>query len=180
MNKLSIYQRLLLGFGLLLIQLLAIAGLAMYSMADTSQRLGTITDDIAPKVEAANEMSQAVGQALSAVGNMGIVTAPADVEREYSAVERIVQKLRETRASFLAASASAVAFFFPADSTRSELQTLASGFYKEVQQKIGASGTAQDAAIMIRMEVGPIRRAGPKPKRSGKRTCGSCSKSWQS
>lgn len=151
MNKLSIYQRLLLGFGLLLIQLLAIAGLAMYSMADTSQRLGTITDDIAPKVEAANEMSQAVGQALSAVGNIGIVTAPADVEREY-ALLNASYKSYETRASFLAASASAAAFSSQLTQLGQSYK-LASGFYKEVQQKIGASGTAQDAAIMIQMEV---------------------------
>ena len=151
MNRLTIYQRLLLGFGLLLLQLLMIAGIAMYSMANTSNRLGVINNDIAPQVEAANKMSQAVGQALSAVGNIGIVTGAADVDREYGLLKTSYASY-EANATALAEKAQSSSLA-PLLRQQEQSYRAATGYYRSTLEKIGASGTAQDAAIVIRMEV---------------------------
>ncbi len=136
MNRLTIYQRLLVGFGLLLLQLLIIAGIAMYSMANTSSRLGTINDDIAPQVEAANKMSQAVGQALSAVGNIGIVTGAADVEREYGLLKTAYTSY-ETHAKALAGRAQGSSFA-PLLQQQEQSYKAATAYYRGTLEKIGA------------------------------------------
>ena len=151
MHRLTIYQRLLLGFGLLLLQLLVIAGIAMYSMADTSNRLGTINDNIAPQVEAANKMSQTVGQALSAVGNIGIVTGAADIEREYGLLKTAYTSYEENAAAL--ASKAQGGNFAPLLQQLGQSYQAATAYYRSTLEKIGPTGTAQDAAIVIRMEV---------------------------
>ncbi len=150
-DKLTISQRLLLGFGLLLLQLLVIAGMAMVSMASTSRSLGSLSEDIAPQVEAANKMSQAVVQALSAVGNIGIVTSPADVDREYGLLKAAYQSY-ETHAAALGSKAQGGSLA-PLLSPLAQSYQAASAYYRSTLEKIGSSGTAQDAAIVIRMEV---------------------------
>lgn len=151
MNRFTIHQRLLMGFGLLLLQLLLIAGMAVYSMGDTSRRLGTINEDIAPQVEAANKMAQSVGQALSAVGNIGIVTGPEDVDREYGLL-KAAYKNYETNAGQLTAAAGSSGIS-PLLQQLDQNYKAASSYYRDVLSKIGPTGTAQDAAIVIRMEV---------------------------
>eukprot|EP01036_Dinobryon_divergens_P053562 gene53562-71587_t len=89
------------------------------------------------------QRAQAVGQALSAVGNIGIVTGAADVDREYG--------LLKTAYTSYEANAKALAEKVQGSSLAPLLQQqeqsykAATAYYRSTLEKIGASGTAQDA-----------------------------------
>ena len=151
MKNLSIHNRILLGFGLLLLQLLVIAGVAIYSMQDTSGRLRTINEEISPQVEAVNKMAAAVGQALGAVGSIGIVTSPEDIDREFKLLNE-AYKDYETNSSQLASHAAGKDYAPLMDTLGASYQA-ASAYYRAAQVKIGPTGTAQVAAVIIRLEI---------------------------
>ena len=151
MGHTSISRRLSIGFGVMVCLLAIITAISLVSMQNTQHRVTVISDELSPKVELVGQMKQQVNQIAMSMRNLGILTTPEDLEKEY-------KRLTSAYASYDAVSKQ-FAQRADADAEKALLASLdsarkdASVMFQSAVEKAGSAGTVQDIAVLIRLEL---------------------------
>ncbi|MES2264873.1 MAG: methyl-accepting chemotaxis protein [Pseudomonadota bacterium] len=102
LRTMSMGARLYLGFGLVLLLLLAVTLLGIGSMAANQRRMDTITDSNTVKIRLATAMRDSVYERMIALRNLALVGAPAEMEDEQRRIAREAQRYRQAQAGLAA------------------------------------------------------------------------------
>ena len=147
----SISRRLSIGFGVMVCLLATITAVSLVSMHNTRHRVTVISDELSPKVDLVGQMKQQVNQIAMSMRNLGILTMPEDLEKEY-------KRLTSAYASY-DALAKQFGQRADADGEKTLLASLdaarkdASAMFQSAVEKAGSAGAVQDIAVLIRLEL---------------------------
>jgi methyl-accepting chemotaxis protein len=150
LGNMSISRRLSVGFGVVVSLLAVLTAVSVVSMRDTRHRVLTINEQLRPKIDRVVQMKQQVNQSAMSMRNLGILTSPEDLEKEfkqltaaYDTYDRLAQAFAATADAAEKAQLAKLA---------QDRQAAASVFQAAVKQ--AASATAvQDIAVLIRLEL---------------------------
>jgi methyl-accepting chemotaxis protein len=87
LNKLSIAQRLALGFGLLVLLMAALGGLSMVQVRSINTEVKIVTDELLPKQERVQSVKNEINQIARSMRNMMIMEAPDAIQKERAAID---------------------------------------------------------------------------------------------
>jgi len=85
-NKMTVRSKLTVAFGLLVLLVLLVFGLALQSLSSTNEYFKTYVDGIAARAALAEQVRSAVGRRANAEYELVLVTKPDDFEEEKAAV----------------------------------------------------------------------------------------------
>jgi methyl-accepting chemotaxis protein len=86
LNDTRISTRLALGFGLMVLLVVLMGGVSLLKIGGVETAFGLVVDDRYPKIEALNEAKGGVNQIALSMGNVLLLTSPADVKAEVATV----------------------------------------------------------------------------------------------
>jgi methyl-accepting chemotaxis protein len=95
LNKLSIAQRLALGFGLLVLLMAALGGLSMVQVRSINTEVKIVTDELLPKQERAQAVKDEINQIARSMRNMMIMEAPDAIQKERAAIDTSRKSIAE-------------------------------------------------------------------------------------
>ncbi|WP_295957098.1 methyl-accepting chemotaxis protein [Rhodoferax sp.] len=151
MGHTSISRRLSIGFGVMVCLLAVITAVSLVSMYNTRHRVTVIRDELSPKVELVGQMKQQVNQIAMSIRNLGILTTPEDLEKEYQRLTSAYTRYDALSQQFIQRA--------DADGEKTLLASLdaarkdASAMFQSAVEKAGSAGAVQDIAVLIRLEL---------------------------
>lgn len=149
MGHTSISRRLSIGFGVMVCLLAIITAISLVSMQNTQHRVTVISDELSPKVELVGQMKQQVNQIAMSMRNLGILTTPEDLEKEYKRLTSAYASYDAVSKQFAQHADAEKALLASLDSARKD----ASVMFQSAVEKAGSAGTVQDIAVLIRLEL---------------------------
>jgi len=151
LGKLSISQRLTAGFGVILLLLAVVTAVSVVSMRDTRNRMRMIDEELRPKIDRILQMKQAASQSAVSMRNLGILSLPEDLEREFKRLTTAFATYDRLFAGETAAASTA------ADKERLARlavdQAAAVQMFQAAAKQAGSMTAVNDIAILVRLEL---------------------------
>ncbi|MEO5795140.1 MAG: methyl-accepting chemotaxis protein [Rhodoferax sp.] len=147
----SISRRLSIGFGVMVCLLAIITAVSLVSMHNTRHRVTVISGELSPKVAVVGQMKQQVNQIGMSMRNLAILTTPEDLAKEYKRLAAAYDSYDKLSKQFAQRA--------DADGEKTLLASLdparkeASAIFQSAVEKAGSTGTVQDIAVLIRLEL---------------------------
>jgi methyl-accepting chemotaxis protein len=134
------------------ISLLAlITAMSVVSMRDTRHRVNVIVEKLSPQLAIAAQIKTEVNQQAMSMRNLGILTAPDDIDKEYKRLNTAYAQY-DTLLKELSQAATS-------DVEKAQLAKLAtdrkeaSAIFFAAVEKAGAASASQDIAVLVRLEL---------------------------
>ncbi|WP_459625481.1 MCP four helix bundle domain-containing protein, partial [Burkholderia sp. 3C] len=99
-KNLSAKSSLLITFGTLTVIVLVVSGVSLKALGDSNQRFYSFVKGINARADKAREVRNAVDDRAMAVRNLVLVSAPADIEIEKTAVSEAETRVEAALAQF--------------------------------------------------------------------------------
>ncbi|WP_394790817.1 methyl-accepting chemotaxis protein [Rhodoferax sp.] len=150
-GRTTISRRLSIGFGVMVCLLAIITAVSLVSMQNTRHRVTVISDELSPKVDLVGQMKQQVNQIAMSMRNLGILTTPEDLEKEYKRLAGAYDSYDKLSKKFAQRA--------DADDEKKLLASLdaarkdASAMFQSAVEKAGSAGAVSDIAVLIRLEL---------------------------
>ena len=147
----SISRRLSIGFGVMVCLLAIITAVSLVSMQNTRHRVTVISDELGPKVNLVGQMKQQVNQIAMSIRNLGILTMPEDLDKEYKRLTSAYASYDTLSKQFAqrADTEGEKTLLASLDAARKD----ASAMFQSAVEKAGSASAVQDIAVLIRLEL---------------------------
>ncbi|MDB5849540.1 MAG: hypothetical protein JWP29_3292 [Rhodoferax sp.] len=151
LGKLSIGQRLSIGFGIIVGLLAVVTAVSVVSMRDTRTRVRVIDEQLRPKIDRIVQMRQLANQSAVSMRNLSILTTQEDLEKEFKRLTNAYASYDQLYAAELAGAST--------DADKARLaklaadRTAAAAVFEASVKQAGSATEVQDIAVLVRMEL---------------------------
>ena len=150
LGHMSISRRLSVGFGVVLSLLVVLTAVSVVSMRDTRLRVTTIDEQLRPKIDRVVQMKYQVNQSAMSMRNLGILTSPEDLEKEFKLLTSAYETYDRLAEAFAATADEAENQHL---ARLAQDRQAAAAVFQAAVKEAGSATAVQDIAVLIRLEL---------------------------